>query len=94
MSSALADAVITELARLQSLIVRPSSVIAKYQGTEIDEREVGRELESSRRIDREIYQRRRTDARDGSTIGRDQRRDTYGATGLTLKEKIFSRSRM
>ena len=41
---ALADAVITELARLQSLIVRPSSVIAKYQGKEIDEREVGREL--------------------------------------------------
>ncbi len=41
---ALADAVITELAQLQSLIVRPSSVIAKYQGTEIDEREVGREL--------------------------------------------------
>ncbi|MDH3494375.1 MAG: protein kinase, partial [Acidobacteriota bacterium] len=41
---ALADAVITELARLQSLIVRPSSVIAKYHGKEIDEREVGREL--------------------------------------------------
>ena len=41
---ALADAVITELAKLQSLIVRPSSVIAKYQGKEIDEREVGREL--------------------------------------------------
>jgi serine/threonine-protein kinase len=41
---ALADAVITELAQLQSLIVRPSSVIAKYQGKEIDEREVGREL--------------------------------------------------
>ncbi|NNE66292.1 MAG: protein kinase [Pyrinomonadaceae bacterium] len=41
---ALADAVITELARLKSLIVRPSSVIAKYQGREIDEREVGREL--------------------------------------------------
>ena len=41
---ALADAVITELARLHSLIVRPSSVIAKYQGKEIDERDVGREL--------------------------------------------------
>jgi len=40
----LADAVITELAGLRSLIVRPSSVIAKYQGAEIDPRETGREL--------------------------------------------------
>jgi serine/threonine-protein kinase len=42
---ALADAVITELAQLKSLIVRPSSVIAKYQGKEFDAREVGRELQ-------------------------------------------------
>ncbi|MEJ7623943.1 MAG: protein kinase [Pyrinomonadaceae bacterium] len=41
---ALADAVITELAQIRSIIVRPSSVIAKYQGKEIDPREVGREL--------------------------------------------------
>jgi serine/threonine-protein kinase len=41
---ALADAVITELAQLKSLIVRPSSVIAKYQGIEIDPREAGQEL--------------------------------------------------
>ncbi len=41
---ALADAVITELAQLRSLVVRPSSVIAKYQGNEVDPREVGREL--------------------------------------------------
>jgi len=41
---ALADAVITELARIRSLIVRPSSVIAKYHGKEIDAREAGREL--------------------------------------------------
>lgn len=40
---ALADAVITELAQLKSLIVRPSSVIAKYQGSDIDPREAGRE---------------------------------------------------
>jgi serine/threonine-protein kinase len=40
----LADAVITELARLRSLIVRPSSVIAKYQGQSIDPRDAGREL--------------------------------------------------
>lgn len=41
---ALADAVITELAQLRSLVVRPSSVIAKYHGEEIDPREAGREL--------------------------------------------------
>ncbi len=41
---ALADAVITELAQVRSLIVRPSSVIAKYQGKEFDPRDVGREL--------------------------------------------------
>jgi Serine/threonine protein kinase len=41
---ALADAVITELAQLKSLIVRPSSVIAKYQGADIDPRDAGREL--------------------------------------------------
>lgn len=41
---ALADAVITELAQLRSLIVRPSSVIAKYQGNDIDPREAGRDL--------------------------------------------------
>jgi len=41
---ALADAVITELAQLRSLVVRPSSVIAKYQGSEIDPRDAGNEL--------------------------------------------------
>ncbi len=41
---ALADAVITELAQIRSIIVRPSSVIAKFQGKEIDPREAGREL--------------------------------------------------
>lgn len=41
---ALADAVITELAQIRSIIVRPSSVIAKYHGKEIDPREAGREL--------------------------------------------------
>ncbi|HSK73691.1 MAG TPA: tetratricopeptide repeat protein, partial [Pyrinomonadaceae bacterium] len=35
---------ITELAQIRSLIVRPSSVIAKYQGTDFDPREVGREM--------------------------------------------------
>lgn len=40
----LADAVITELAQLRSLIVRPSSLISKYQGKSDDAREIGREL--------------------------------------------------
>jgi serine/threonine-protein kinase len=40
----LADAVITELARVRSLVVRPSSVIARYQGQHRDAREIGEEL--------------------------------------------------
>ena len=40
----LADAVITELGRVRSLVVRPSSVIAKYQGQQRDPREIGQEL--------------------------------------------------
>ncbi len=40
----LADAVITELARVRSLIVRPSSVIVKYQNREVDPAETGRDL--------------------------------------------------
>jgi serine/threonine protein kinase/Tfp pilus assembly protein PilF len=41
---ALADAVITELARIRSLVVRPSSVMSKYQGQVLDPPAVGREL--------------------------------------------------
>src|SRR5256714_5145490 len=41
---ALADAVITELARIRSLVVRPSSVMSKYQGQQFDPADVGREL--------------------------------------------------
>jgi serine/threonine protein kinase/tetratricopeptide (TPR) repeat protein len=40
----LADAVITELARIRSLVVRPSSVMSKYQGQPADPGDVGREL--------------------------------------------------
>jgi len=40
----LADAVITELVRLRSLIVRPSSVVAKYLGQNKDPLEYGQEL--------------------------------------------------
>ncbi|HYE13432.1 MAG TPA: protein kinase, partial [Pyrinomonadaceae bacterium] len=40
----LADAVTTELARVRQLIVRPSSLIVKYQGREVDPRDAGHEL--------------------------------------------------
>ena len=40
----LADAVITELARVRSLVVRPSSVIVKYQNKTVDAGEAGRDL--------------------------------------------------
>jgi serine/threonine-protein kinase len=40
----LADAVITELARVRSLVVRPSSVIVKYQNREVDPADAGRDL--------------------------------------------------
>jgi serine/threonine-protein kinase len=43
----LADAVTTELARLRSLIVRPSSIIARYQGVDKDPIEAGREMNVS-----------------------------------------------
>ena len=44
---ALADAVITELAQIRSLVVRPSSIIAKYQGKDVDPEQAGRELRVS-----------------------------------------------
>ena len=40
----LADAVTTELALLRSLVVRPLSVVARYQGKETDPRQAGREM--------------------------------------------------
>src|SRR5437016_6691815 len=43
----LADAVITELARVRSLVVRPSSEIVKYQGLQVDPRQAGREMSVS-----------------------------------------------
>ena len=40
----LADAVITELAHVKSLVVRPSSIIVKYQDRQIDAAQAGKEL--------------------------------------------------
>lgn len=44
---ALADGIITELAHLHSLVVRPSSYIAQYVGQVVDPRQVGEELAAS-----------------------------------------------
>lgn len=41
---ALADSLITELAQIRSLIVRPSSIISKYQSKDVDPKDAGREL--------------------------------------------------
>lgn len=43
-SFSLADSVITELAQLRDLIVRPSSYIAQYQNKDVDPRAVGTQL--------------------------------------------------
>ncbi len=43
-SFSLADCVITELAQLRDLVVRPSSYIAPFQGKEVDPRAVGAQL--------------------------------------------------
>jgi serine/threonine-protein kinase len=43
-SFSLADSVITELAQLRDLIVRPSSYVAQYQNRDIDPRAVGTQL--------------------------------------------------
>jgi serine/threonine-protein kinase len=40
----LADATITELARLQSLLVRPTSAILRYEGADVEPRRAAREL--------------------------------------------------
>jgi TolB-like protein/Tfp pilus assembly protein PilF len=40
----LADATITELARLHSLLVRPTSAILRYEGADVDPRQAAREL--------------------------------------------------
>lgn len=42
---ALADSVITQLAPLKSLIVRPSSAVEKYRNQVVDPRSIGRELQ-------------------------------------------------
>jgi serine/threonine protein kinase/tetratricopeptide (TPR) repeat protein len=43
-SFSLADSVITELAQLRDLIVRPSSYIARYQNRDVDPRDIGTTL--------------------------------------------------
>jgi serine/threonine-protein kinase len=95
---ALADAVITELARLRSLIVRPSSVIAKYQGKELDPREVGRELKVNavlssnfiRSGDRMRVTPQLLDVVSGDILWSDKI-DAQGGDILTLQDNIVQR---
>ncbi len=70
----LADAVITELARVRSLVVRSSSVIAKYQGKQVDPVDAGRELGVSAVLVGELSPRGRAPPRQRAAHrGRDRR---------------------
>ncbi len=95
---ALADAVITELAQLRSLVVRPSSIIAKYQGTDVDPREAGKELRVHavlsasflRGGDKIRVTAQLLDVISGEIIWSD-RIDAVGADILTLQDGIAQR---
>ena len=94
----LADAVITELARVRSLVVRPSSVIAKYQGKDIDPREVGNELNVSAVLaagfihagERFRVTAQLLDVRSGDILWSD-RIDTAAADIITVQDTIAQR---
>jgi serine/threonine-protein kinase len=94
----LADAVITELARLRSLVVRPSSVIAKYQGDARDPVEIARELKVSIVLAASYLQageRLRVNAQlldveSGALLWSD-RIDAASADVLTLQDTIAAR---
>lgn len=95
---ALADAVITELAQIRSIIVRPSSVIAKYHGKQIDPREAGRELRVHavlsagfiRSGDRLRVTAQLLDVQTGDILWSD-RIDAEGSDILTLQDGIAQR---
>jgi serine/threonine protein kinase/tetratricopeptide (TPR) repeat protein len=94
----LADAVITELARVRQLVVRPSSVIAKYQGQQIDPREVGQELNVSAVLAAGFIQAgerfrvtaQLLDVRSGDILWSD-RIDTSFADIITVQDTIAQR---
>ena len=95
---ALADAVITELAQLKSLIVRPSSVVAKYQGKDVDPRDAGRELRADavlsagfiRAGDKLRVTAQLLDVGSGEILWSD-RIDAQGGDILTLQDAIAQR---
>jgi eukaryotic-like serine/threonine-protein kinase len=94
----LADAVITELARVRSLTVRPSSVIAKYQGQNIDPRDVGNELNVNAVLaagfihagERFRVTAQLLDVRSGDILWSD-RIDTAAADIITVQDTIAQR---
>ena len=89
---------ITELARVRSLVVRPSSVIAKYQGQQIDPREVGRELNVNAVLaagfihagERFRVTAQLLDVRSGDILWSD-RIDTSAADIITVQDTIAQR---
>lgn len=95
---ALADAIITELAQLRSLIVRPSSVIAKYQSKDVDPREAGQELRVNavlsagfiRGGDKMRVTAQLIDVASGDILWSD-RIDVEGSDILTLQDSIAQR---
>jgi eukaryotic-like serine/threonine-protein kinase len=95
---ALADAVITELAQIKSLVVRPSSVIAKYQGIDVDPREAGRDLRAGavlsagflRAGDKFRVTAQLLDVLTGDILWSD-RIDAEGSDILTLQDGIAQR---
>jgi serine/threonine-protein kinase len=72
----LADATITELARLRSLVVRPTSAILRYQERPVDARQAARELDVDAVVDGSFQRTgsrlrvtvRLVDARDGGSL--------------------------
>lgn len=94
----LADSIITELAQIKSLIVRPSSVIAKYQGLDIDPRDAGKELQVNavlsagflRAGDRLRVTAQLLDVASGEILWSD-RIDAEGSDILALQDTIAQR---
>ena len=95
---ALADAVITELAQIKSLIVRPSSVISKFQGVDIDPRDAGRDLRVDavlsagflRAADKLRVTAQLLDVNNGEILWSD-RIDAVGEDILALQDSIAQR---
>ena len=88
----LADAVITELARVRSLVVRPSSVIVKYQGKQFDPGDVGRELSVDAILTASFLRADDRLASDGATARRAHRRDSLERSHRCRRQRHHCRA--